>query len=158
MALSFSSVGYKLYKMKKSIFLLGIAIAVTLAGYSRFSLFQESLFQKKWSLQQINSKDSAIQVRTKAFIQFDNIENRVSGNSSCNIFGGSFSVAKNTIAFQQLFSTKMYCENVQSIEDLFLQSLSRIDGYTIKGNTLHLLADGQVVLIFSGTDKEEGAR
>ncbi len=143
--------------MKKKVFLALIAITFTLVGYSRLSFSKSSLFQNKWQLQQINGKDSSLKVSTKAFIQFDNMQNRVSGNGSCNVFGGSLSITDNAISMQQLFSTKMYCENVKSIEDLFLESLSRVNSYTIKDNILYLSADDEVLLIFSAATKQEGA-
>ncbi len=36
---------------------------------------------------------------------------------SCNSFGGSLAVDGDNIVFDNIFSTKMYCDDVQSIEN-----------------------------------------
>ena len=108
---------------------------------------------KKWLLQELRQADSIAAVSSKAFIQFDLTQNRAGGNGSCNTFGGSLFIQGDSIQISQLFSTKMYCEAVQSVEDQFFQLLSQVNRYTIEENKLRLYKDQTVLLVFSGTEK-----
>lgn len=73
-----------------------------------------------------------------AFLQFDNENARVSGNSACNNFFGSYELRNgNRISFGQLGSTMMACVDMQT-ESTFLQVLQKADNYAIKDDTLSL--------------------
>ena len=63
-------------------------------------------------------------------------QKRVSGNGSCNSFGGSVTINDNSLKIGNLFSTKMYCEAVQTIETDFFAAMAKVTRYEIKGNSL----------------------
>jgi heat shock protein HslJ len=64
--------------------------------------------------------------------------NRVTGNGGCNSFTGSYIVqAGNRISFSQLAATLMACVNMDK-EKEFMDMLSTVDNYAIKGNILSL--------------------
>ncbi|MDQ2718554.1 MAG: META domain-containing protein [Bacteroidota bacterium] len=74
----------------------------------------------------------------QAFLKFDNVQKRISGNSGCNSFGGSYHLQDTAyISFGPLLSTKMYCNDVP-YESLFFDVLSKCDNYNITSNTLVL--------------------
>ncbi|HMR91428.1 MAG TPA: META domain-containing protein [Chitinophagaceae bacterium] len=104
---------------------------------------------KKWLLKEIKLGDSSIAVNTKAFIRFDTEQNRVSGNGSCNSFGGSLQISNDSISIQHLFSTKMYCEAVQGTEDQFFQLLAQADKYAAENDILRLYQGDTLLLVFS---------
>ncbi|MBI5370469.1 MAG: META domain-containing protein [Sphingobacteriales bacterium] len=108
-----------------------------------------SLYTTKWVLKSIHGKDQVDYIYTRAFIKFDEAKNRVGGNGSCNSFGGSLSVVNNTIRISHLFSTEMYCEGVQDIEKAFLSRLGRANRFEIKGKTLLLYSDKELLLEFA---------
>jgi heat shock protein HslJ len=104
------------------------------------------LYNSKWQLMTIHSKDGAAYIYTNAFIRFDETKKRISGNGSCNSFGGSVNITDNSLQIGNLFSTKMYCEAVQSIETDFFAALGKVTRYEIKGNSL-LMYQGDMLLL-----------
>ena len=107
-----------------------------------------SLYDTKWLLKKIYTGDNIENVQTKAFIRFDMEKNSAGGNGSCNSFGSTASVSGNDVSFKNVFSTKMYCEQVQQIENKFLGALERVTRYEIKDKTLLLYHDKEIVLEF----------
>ncbi len=109
---------------------------------------QQSLYETKWSLKKIHTKQGTEEVNTKAFIKFNQQKQSAGGNGSCNTFGSSITISGDKISFKDIFSTKMYCEGVQQVEDKFFQQLNKINRFEIKDNTLLLLRDNEVLLEF----------
>ena len=72
---------------------------------------------------------------------FDKENGSAGGNGSCNSFGSSTIINGKEVSFKNVFSTKMYCEQVQSIENRFLGSLGKITRYETIDNTLFLYHD-----------------
>ena len=99
----------------------------------------------------IHHKDSVQEINTRAFIRFDAEMKRAGGNGSCNTFGGSLIVLNDSISISQIFSTKMYCEGVQQIEDSFFKLLAVINRFEIKNKTLSLFRDNDLLLEFDGS-------
>jgi heat shock protein HslJ len=101
---------------------------------------QASLVDKKWKLTKLMGKpvselDSSAQ---KVFILFSTEENRLSGNSGCNSFGGTYTLKEgNRFETSQLISTMMACENMD-IEDQFMGVLQKSDTYILQGNRLQI--------------------
>lgn len=80
--------------------------------------------------------------------------NRVGGKSFCNTYGGSAVFNGNALKFSQLFSTKMYCNELAAAEDSYLVDLQEVNSGNLSGNKLSLMKDGKVLLIFSRAKKE----
>ena len=106
------------------------------------------LFNTKWSLKKIYEKDNEEAVNTKAFIRFDREKNSAGGNGSCNSFGSTASVNGNEVIFKNIFSTKMYCEQVQPIENSYFGKLEKVNRFEIKDKTLVLYHDKEKLLEF----------
>lgn len=103
----------------------------------------------KWRLTRICNTDSVEQVPgTKAFIYFNTGEGRINGNGGCNSFGGKLSVEGNSLKLGNIFSTKMYCNEVQAIENEFFSRLQKVTGYTISEKKLILFNGDDAVLEF----------
>ena len=74
-------------------------------------------------------------------------EGQISGNASCNSFGGSFEVKGDRLSFGPMFMTEMFCmdpEGVMDQESQYLQMLGSVERFEI--------TDGQLVLFTSGGD------
>ena len=99
------------------------------------------LYNTKWSLKKIHDNGNEEIVNTKAFIRFDKEKGSAGGNGSCNSFGSNTIINGKEVSFKNVFSTKMYCEQVQSIENKFLGSLGKITRYETKDKTLFLYHD-----------------
>ena len=68
-------------------------------------------------------------------------DGQVSGNASCNSFGGSYEVKGDSISFGAMFMTEMFCmepEGVMDQESLYLQLLGSAERFEV--------SDGQLVL------------
>ncbi|AIM38426.1 hypothetical protein KO02_18315 [Sphingobacterium sp. ML3W] len=74
---------------------------------------------------------------TKPTITFDIDTKKVSGNGSCNAYNGTFKTENNHISFGPVASTKMACEG--SGEDVYFNTLGKINTYSVSGNTLTLI-------------------
>jgi heat shock protein HslJ len=110
-----------------------------------------TLFSKRWMLKRLGQQDLS---GSTAYIEFDAKEQRVSGDSGCNRFGGSFKRSEAALTFSPLFSTKKACLNneQQRIETGFLQALESITRFQIQTNTLRLYAGDRLVLVFKTAD------
>ena len=106
------------------------------------------LFDTKWSLKKIHENGNGEVVNTKAFIRFDKEKNSAGGNGSCNSFGSTASVSGSEVSFKNIFSTKMYCEQVQQVESKYLSHLGKVTRYEIKDKKLLLYADKELMLEF----------
>lgn len=80
-------------------------------------------------------------------IAFDTITNRVSGFSGCNRFFGTFIIEGNTITFNKIASTKMFCKpEANQVESQILQWLEKVNSFSLKGNILKLNSDKNTLI------------
>jgi heat shock protein HslJ len=107
------------------------------------------LYNTRWSLKKIYTGDKEEAVNTKAFIRFDKEKGSAGGNGSCNSFGSTASVNGNEVSFKNIFSTKMYCEQVQQIENKFLGNLEKVTRYEIKNKSLKLYNEKDLIFEFN---------
>jgi len=112
-----------------------------------------ALYNTKWSLIKIHGNSNEEIVNTKAFIRFDKEKGSAGGNGSCNSFGSSPTIYGNEVSFKNVFSTKMYCEKVQQIENKFLGSLEKVTRYEIKDKSLFLYKDKELLLEFAAVEE-----
>ena len=111
------------------------------------------LYNTKWSLKKIHDGDKEEGVNTKAFIRFDKEKGSAGGNGSCNSFGSTATISGNELSFKNIFSTKMYCEQAQPVENKYFGHLGKITRYEIRGKNLLLYNDKELMLEFS-TEEE----
>jgi heat shock protein HslJ len=90
-------------------------------------------------------------VDIRAFIRFNKEKKSAGGNGGCNTFGSTLAVKGNTLNISQLFSTKMFCEGVQPVENAFFANLDMVNRFEIKGTTLFLYQDKELLLEFAKT-------
>ena len=136
--------------MKKLYFICAAILALSTSCNSAKETMQSStpLYNTKWSLKKIHSNGNEEIVNTKAFIRFDKEKGSAGGNGSCNNFGSTATIKGNDVSFKNVFSTKMYCEQVQQIENKFLGSLEKVTRYDIKDKALLLYSDKDLLLEF----------
>lgn len=131
--------------MKKLILIL--LATVTLQACSE-KMTADSIKNTKWLLSEWPGQ--TLPIGKEASLSFD-AENKISGKSFCNGFGGNAVVKGNTIKFEQIFGTMMFCEEVGQAEKIYLDGLRAVNSYKIIGGKLHLLIDGKVAMIFTKT-------
>ena len=86
--------------------------------------------------------------RRDAYINFDPIEKRFTGNGGCNQISGTYSLDKKNMHFGEVISTKMSCPDIE-FENTFLSVLNSIDHYEQRGNDLLLKKKKEVLLRFT---------
>lgn len=104
-----------------------------------------------WKLYQLNHVGMDY---GKASIKFDMENMRVSGNSGCNNFMGTFTLSGDTITFSQMGSTKMACmdEQANKTETELLQLLSQGEfRFDTADQTLNLYKDNKLVIMYGIT-------
>ncbi|SFG57090.1 META domain-containing protein [Pedobacter insulae] len=75
--------------------------------------------------------------------------NKIGGKAFCNTYGGNASFNGNSIQFSQLFSTKMFCNELAEAETKFTADLQSVNSGSVAGGKLSLMKDGQVLMVFS---------
>ena len=108
-----------------------------------------ALYETKWLLKKIHTGSTTEDVNTKAFIRFDQTKGSAGGNGSCNSFGSNAAINGNDVKFSNVFSTKMYCEAVQQVENKFLGGLEKVTRYKIEGKILKLYNGSDLLLEFA---------
>lgn len=79
-------------------------------------------------------------------------DNKVSGKSFCNGFGGTVTITGQTIKFSELMGTMMFCEDVGDAEMKYTAGLKAANSFKIVDGKLQLLQDGKLLMVFSKAD------
>lgn len=130
-------------------YVIGLLAIMTLAACAGGS---SQSVQGGWKLvsygSPANQIPSAPDVETS--IEFDS-EGRMSGNVGCNGFGGDYTVEGDTITFDQVVSTMMFCEGpVGEQEAGTLAVLQKSAAFALDGDTLTITsADGASVIVLA---------
>ena len=101
-----------------------------------------------WKLKSITGADVSMNVlypdKLPWFI-FNEYDNKISGNTSCNLWSTTFSISNNTIKFNKGIATKIYCDSEG--ESLFLKMIAKVDNYTFDSKNILCLKEGNVLLM-----------
>ena len=113
-----------------------------------------SLEDRKWILDSIGS-DPASKLGRTAFVVFDKTKQSAGGNSSCNVFGGSYTTKGSTLKITEVVSTMRACveDERMSIERQFFDGLEKANRYEIAKGKLMLYRDKRLLLTFVGERK-----
>ncbi len=78
-------------------------------------------------------------------------DGQVNGSVGCNSFGGGYKVDGDTITFEQMMSTLMFCEGpVGDQETTTLNVMNESTTFTLDGDTLTITsADGSSVVVLA---------
>jgi len=115
----------------------GRKITGDLAGKYIMEKEKIELTGKYWKLVRLNGKPVETTMK-EPFIRFIAVDNRVNGNSSCNMFNGKFELPEgNRIKFSSFAMTKMACVG-NNIENDFMQVLEKTTNYSLTENELLL--------------------
>lgn len=107
-----------------------------------------NLFSNGWKLVEMNREKVASEGNAYS-LTFTESDKSVKGVGDCNNFFSDFTlIGVNGLTIDGGGSTRMFCPN-QTQEDEYLKTLNSVDSYSVDGDTLLLIKDGEVVLIFS---------
>lgn len=100
---------------------------------------------KYWKLVRLNGKPTEVANR-EPFIRFIADDNRVNGNSSCNMFNGKYELLEgNRVKFSPFAMTRMACVG-NSIERDFMQILEKTTSYSLTATELLLQDEFETTL------------
>lgn len=91
-----------------------------------------------WHLTELNGHPPV--AGTPVTLRLVSAEKRAQGNGGCNNYSGPYALASQTLTFGEIISTKRACieEALNQQETAYLSMLSRVNRYTVSGNTLKL--------------------
>jgi heat shock protein HslJ len=104
------------------------------------------LVNTKWVL--LSIKDRPVKLSDKAYLNFEEKDNRIAGKAACNSFFGEYTIVKQTIKFEGVGSTKMFCDGLMDEENEIMTAIANTRRYEIKANMLYLYSTDQLLLIF----------
>ena len=112
------------------------------------------LEEKKWTLESIKGVPVSRTGRG-AFLVFDPAKRSAGGNSSCNVFGGSYSAIGNTLKLTDIVSTMRACieDDRMQIERQFLDALRATNRYEIERGKLMLYHNRRLLVTLNGEAK-----
>lgn len=112
------------------------------------------LEDKKWTLAAIKGVPVS-KLGESAFVVFDAAKGSAGGNSSCNVFGGSYTTKGDSLKITDVISTMRACieDDRMTIEREFLDGLRSATRYEIKDGKLILYQDRRLLLTFTGEAK-----
>lgn len=114
----------------------------------------DGLTDLKWTLEAIKGVPVA-KAGQSAFLVFDDRKGSAGGNSSCNVFGGSYTSKGTTLKITDVVSTMRACveDNRMQIEREFLDSLRETTRYEIQKGRLLLYRNQRLLLTLHGERK-----
>ena len=112
-------------------------MAVCSSSKSAKTTDTNQLFGKQWKLIEVD-KQMVPENSTAGFIL--SMDNKISGNTGCNIINGDFETMKNqAIKFSQLATTRMACpDDVGQVETKFLAAINSADSWSMENGILSL--------------------
>lgn len=107
--------------------------------------------EKYWKLIELNGKNipRTEESRREAHLILKEKDNKISGNTGCNVMNGTYSLSDNNgIKFSPIATTRMACVNVD-YEQEYLNVFADCDGYSIQNDTLTLSKESVTLAKFA---------
>ena len=113
------------------------------------TMADESLRDTYWKLVEVAGDPVATpEGQREAHMVLASEGSAVQGHAGCNRFSGSYESEDSQLSFGPLAATMMACLEGMDTEKAFLAALDRADRYEIKGETMTLYGDDEVVARF----------
>lgn len=128
--------------MTKLFYVLIVTIVFSVAAFA-----QTNLGNSRWELTHLNGK---IVADSKAYIEFDENEKRITGNTGCNRMFGSYELDGRKFNVNGVGSTKMAClqPGKMKTESAFLNAIGGANRVRIVRGTLRFYVNDTVVAKF----------
>lgn len=128
--------------MKKIILALIIAVAMQACSQK---LDATTVANTKWVLNEWPGH--TLPQGAQATLNFDT-EGKIGGKSFCNSYGGNSVISSKNVKFDQIFSTKMFCNELSDAENKYQNELTLVNAMKLAQGKLTLLKDGVPVMVF----------
>ena len=100
-----------------------------------------------WRLSSIEHK--AVTAKGVAYLEFDEEEREIEGKAFCNSISAEYErMGDDQITFQEVTSTKMFCDGVMDLESQMISSLKNVRRFEIRNGILYLSDSDKVLLTF----------
>lgn len=100
-----------------------------------------------WKLTAIEHK--AVTPNGRAYLKFDEEDREITGKAFCNTISADYErMGDNQITFQEITSTKIYCEGVMDLENQMITNLRNIKRFEIRNGMLYLSDSDKILLTF----------
>lgn len=107
--------------------------------------------QGKWVLETVNGEAVHMPEGKEApYLTVDSAAQNVSGFAGCNRVFGPIKVWGDSISFEGLAATRMYCVETQQVEDAFMGALNGTRTFLVKGDKLTLLGGKELAVLRKG--------
>lgn len=105
-----------------------------------------------WALESIEGEKVIIDetVRNLPVLEIYVEDERVHGNTGCNVLNGSVEIDEEKISFSKIITTEMACPG--NLEQKFLTSLIEVNRYKIEKMSLRLFEDEKELMVFKKID------
>ena len=112
------------------------------------AMLSPDILNGTWTLveyPELQSSLDALYPMKKPNITFDVAGLKINGSTGCNSFNGPFKISQATIDFSApLGITRMMCPGEG--ESTFIRNLQKANGWTVRDNTLRLMAGDLVIM------------
>jgi len=129
--------------LMKNLIILSLVICLFSSCLEKIN--PDTLKNTSWELSSITG--ITLPADSKATLKFGDSLN-VSGKSFCNNYGGQAEIIEDKVALKNLFSTKMFCQDLDSSERAYLNALNETNNVKITDGKLQLLKDEKILLVF----------
>jgi heat shock protein HslJ len=110
------------------------------------------LAQGKWVLEKLDGAPVDAPEGKTPYLVVDSTGTQVNGFTGCNRMFGPVRVSGDSIFFDRLASTRMYCEETHQLEDRFLAALHAARTFKL-ADQQWILSDGKDVAVFRKVDE-----
>jgi len=101
-----------------------------------------------WTLKTMDGKEADKSFSGKnPTLEFDFLQNRITGNAGCNNYNSAFSLSKNVLDVNSLITTRMSCDNIDG-ENKFVKLLSGKMDIDVEKDELVIRKDNKIIMTF----------
>ncbi|NEU06829.1 META domain-containing protein [Flavihumibacter sp. R14] len=105
-----------------------------------------NLSDTQWKLMAI--EQNPVNLGDNATLKFDEKENKISGIAACNNFNAGYEMIRTAITFDNVITTKKYCEGKMDEENKIITNLQSVTRYDVKANMLYFYSKERLVLTY----------
>ena len=138
-------------KVNLSVITLCLGLLILAPGCSTSKMKNNTAIEgREWSLVSVQSKDGSTKLTPAEDQQptLSILQGRVSGSAGCNRIMGSVVVEGNTLKFDKVGTTMMFCPDAMNLEDAVLNVFGLANNYKVTGTTLELKKDSEVLAVY----------
>ncbi|MBC8052568.1 MAG: META domain-containing protein [Sphingobacteriaceae bacterium] len=133
--------------MKTTILIIFAAITFVSCNAIKPQNSPLSLDGPEWQLTAIEHKP--VVANGRAYLKFDGKDLEVKGKAFCNSITADYErMGDKQVTFQEITSTKMFCDGVMNLEEQMVSNLRRVKKFEIRNGMLYLSDSDNVLLTF----------